>query len=66
MKPMIRRRLEAFGIELLWEGGKEVKVMDGNMVIETISTGTRGLVSATDTMRQIETDYHRSAQAMAR
>lgn len=65
MKPMIRRRLEAFGLDLLWEGGKEIKVMDGNRVIETISTGSRGLVSATDTMRQIEADYHRTAQGMA-
>jgi len=66
MKPMIRRRLEAFGLELLWEGNKEIKVMDGNRVIETISTGTRGLVSATDAMKKIEADYHRAAQAMAK
>lgn len=66
MKPMIRRRLEAFGLDLLWEGGKEIKVLSGNRVIETIQTGTRGLVSAADTMKRIEADYHRSAQAMAR
>jgi hypothetical protein len=66
MRPMIRRRLEAFGLDLLWEGEKEIKVLDGNRVIETISTGSRGLVSATDTMKKIEVDYHRAAQAMAR
>lgn len=66
MRQMIRRRLTAFGLDLLWEGGKEIKVLDGNKVIETISTGTCGLVSATDTMRQIEDDYHRAAQGMAR
>lgn len=66
MRPMIRRRLDTFGLDLLWEGGKEIKVLDGNQVIETISTGIRGLVSAADTMKRIEADYHRAAQAMAK
>ena len=61
---MLKRHLKQFGLDLVWEGKPEVKVLNGEVEMESIPLSGNGIVTACKAMKDVEEELHTIAAAM--